>query len=106
MEDATDRPSYEPELAEPPTPSVQQTYSAVQRLWMMFSSPGEVFADIGVKPTWVIAMVVLVVLGVAAQAIIIQHVDTEATLRARFEDRGQELSEAQIENAVEQGEKS
>jgi large-conductance mechanosensitive channel len=105
MEDATDRPSYEPELAEPPTPSVQQTYSAVQRLWMMFTSPGEVFADIGVKPTWVIAMVVLVVLGVAAQAIIIQHVDTEATLRARFEDRGQELSEAQIENAVEQGEK-
>jgi large-conductance mechanosensitive channel len=105
MEDATDRPSYEPELAEPPTPSVQQKYSAVQRLWMMFTSPGEVFADIGVKPTWVIAMVVLVVLGVAAQAIIIQHVDTEATLRARFEDRGQELSEAQIENAVEQGEK-
>jgi hypothetical protein len=105
MEDATDRPSYEPELAEPPTPSASQKYGAFQRLWMMFTSPGEVFADIGVKPTWVIAMVILVVLGVAAQATIIPHVDTDATIRARFEQRGQELSEAQIENAVEQAEK-
>jgi hypothetical protein len=105
MEDATDRPSYEPELAEPPTPATQQKYSAVQRLWMMFTSPGEVFADIGVKPTWVLIMVILVVLGVAAQAIIIPHVDTEATIRARLEDRGQELTDAQMENALEQAEK-
>lgn len=105
MEDATDRPEYEPELAQPPTPTVKPKYSAVQRLWMMFTSPGEVFADIGVKPTWVVLMVVLVVLGVAAQTIITAHVDTEATIRARLEDRGRELSDAQIENAVEQAEK-
>jgi hypothetical protein len=72
---------------------------------MMFTSPGEVFSDIGIKPSWGVAMVILVILGVGAQAIIIPHVDTEATLRARFEQRGQELSEAQIENAVEQAEK-
>lgn len=105
MEDTTDRPSYEPELAEPPTPSLQPKYSQMQRLWMMFTSPGEVFADIGIKPTWVLAMVILVVLGVGAQAVIIPHVDTEATLRARFEQRGQELSDAQMENAIEQAEK-
>ena len=105
MEDATDRPSYEPEPAEPPTPSTQAKYTAMQRVWMMFMSPGEVFSDIVVKPTWVLIMVILVLLGVTTQAIIIPHVDTEATLRARFEQRGQELSEAQIENAVEQAEK-
>jgi len=105
MEDATDRPSYEPELTEPPTPATQQKYSAVQRMWMMFTSPGDVFSDIGVKPTWVLIMAIVVLLGVGAQAIIIPHVDTEATIRARFEQRGQELSEAQIENAVEQAEK-
>ena len=49
MEDATDRPSYEPELAEPPTPSPKAKYSPLQRLWMMFTSPGEVFADIGLQ---------------------------------------------------------
>lgn len=100
MEDATDRPSYEPELAEPPTPSTQQKYSAVQRLWMMFTSPGEVFADIGVKPTWVLLMVTLVVLGVAYQAIVIPHVDIEQTIRARFAEQGREASETQIETAV------
>ena len=105
MEDATDRPSYEPEPTEAPTSTVQQKYSAVQRLWMMFTSPGEVFADIAVKPTWVLIMVILVVLGVAVQAIIAPHVDTEATIRARLEDRGRELTDAQIENAVEQAEK-
>jgi large-conductance mechanosensitive channel len=105
MEDATDRPSYEPEPVGTPTPSTKQKYSAVQRLWMMFTSPGEVFSDIGVKPTWVIAMVILVILGTAAQSLIIPHVDTEATIRARFEQREQDLSEAQIENAVEQAEK-
>ena len=105
MEDATDRPSYEPELTEPPTPSTHQKYSAAQRLWMMFTSPGEVFSDIGVKPTWVLIMVIVVLLGVATQAIIIPHVDTEATIRARFEQRGQDLSEAQMENAIGQAEK-
>ena len=105
MEDSTDRPSYEPELAAPPTPSPKQNYSAMQRLWMMFTSPGEVFSDIGVKPTWVLIMVIVVLFGVAAQAIIMPHVDTEATIRARLEGRGQELTEAQLENAVEQAEK-
>ena len=105
MEDITDRPGYEPELTEPPSPSPQPKFNAIQRLWMMFTSPGEVFADIGIKPTWTLAMVILVLLGVAAQAVIIQHVDTEATIRARIEQRGTELSEAQMENAVEQAEK-
>jgi hypothetical protein len=105
MEDATDRPSYEPELAEPPVPSTQQRYSAAQRLWMMFTSPGDVFSDIAIKPTWILIMAVVVLLGVGAQALIIPHVDTDATIRARFEQKGQDLSEAQIENAVEQAEK-
>ena len=105
MEETTDRPSYEPDLAEPPTPSTQPKYSAAQRLWMMFTSPGDVFSDIGVKPTWVLIMAIVVLLGAGVQAIIIQHIDTEATIRASYEQRGQELSEAQIENVVEQAEK-
>jgi hypothetical protein len=105
MEDATDRPSYEPELASPPTPSPTRKYSEVQRLWMMFTSPGDVFSDISIKPTWILAMVILVLLGVGTQAIIMPHVDTEATIRARIEQRGRELSEAQMDTAIEQAEK-
>lgn len=105
MEDSTDRPDYEPELAQPPTASETAKFSSMQRLWMMFTSPEEVFSDIRTKSSWVLVMVILVLLGVAVQAVIMPHVDTEATIRAKLEQRGAELSEAQIENAVEQAEK-
>jgi hypothetical protein len=105
MDDNVERPSYEPELAQPPTPTVGAKYSSMQRLWMMFTSPAEVFEDIGIKPTWVLAMVILVIVGVGAQVVIMPHVDSEATLRAKLEERGDDFNEAQIENMVEQGEK-
>jgi len=105
MEDSADRPGYEPELTAPPTPSATAQYSSMQRLWMMFTSPGEVFSDIRIKPTWIVIMVILVLLGVAVQAVIMPHVDTESTIRASLEQRGADLNEAQIENAVEQAEK-
>jgi len=102
MDDNIERPSYEPELAQPPTPAPGAKYSSMQRLWMMFTSPAEVFADIGIKPTWVLAMVILVIVGVGAQLVIMPHVDTEATIRAGFEERDTDLTEAQIDKAVEQ----
>ncbi len=105
MDDNVERPSYEPELAQPPTPAVGAKYSAMQRLWMMFTSPGEVFEDIGIKPTWVLAMVILVIVGVGQQLVIMPHLDTEATIRARLDDRSEEFTDAQIETMVEQGEK-
>jgi len=105
MDDNIERPSYEPELTEPPTPAPRAKYGTMQRLWMMFTSPGAVFADIGIRPTWVMAMVILVILGVGAQLLIMPHVDTEATIRARLEQRGSDLSDAQIDRMVEQGEK-
>ena len=105
MDDNVERPSYEPELAQPPTPTAGAKYSSMQRLWMMFTSPGEVFEDIGIKPTWVLAMVILVIVGVGAQVVIMPHVDTEASIRARLDDRSEEFTDAQIESMVEQGEK-
>jgi len=105
MEESTDRPDYEPELAAQPAPSATEKFSQMQRLWMMFTSPGDVFSDIRIKPSWALVMVILVLLGVGVQTVIMPHVDTESTIRARMEQRGTELSEAQIENAVEQAEK-
>ena len=106
MEENSERPSYEPELTEPPTPSkAVAKYSPLQRLWLVFTSPGEVFKDIGIKPSWVLIAVVSVVLAVGAQFLIAGHVDTEATIRARLADRGSEMSEAQIETVVAQTEK-
>ena len=79
--------------------------TAAQRLWTAFTSPGEVFADIRRRPTWVVIMVLVVTLGVVANLVVMPHVDTEATIRARLGDRADELDEQQIERMVEQGEK-
>ena len=105
MDENTDRPSYEPELTQAPTPGPHQQFNSLQRLWMIFASPGKVFADIGIKPTWLVCMVLLVVLGVAAQFVIMPHVDTEATIRARMADQGGDMSDEQIERIVEGSEK-
>jgi len=105
MSDNAERPGYEPELTQPPTPSPAARYSAVQRLWMMFMSPGQVFEDIGVKPTWVLLMIVLVLLGVGVQVAVAPHVDYEATIRARMSDRADEITDEQMEKMLAPAEK-
>jgi hypothetical protein len=105
MNDDSSRPDYEPEGPRVAPDHPAQRYSAAKRLWMAFTSPGEVFADIKVKPTWVLCLVLLVILGVVAQLVVVPHIDTEATLRARLGDRAEQLSEQQIEDIVERGER-
>ena len=80
MEENTERPSYEPELTEPPSPSTATAqYSPLQRLWQVFIAPGEVFKDIGIKPSWILIMVISLVMAFVAQSLIVGHIDTEAT---------------------------
>jgi hypothetical protein len=83
----------------------QHRMSPAKRLWAAFVSPGEVFGDIRIKPTWVLCLSAMVLLGIAVQFVVVPHIDTEATLRARLGDRADTLSQAQIEDLVEQGEK-
>lgn len=105
MNDGSSRSRYEPDgpLTEPA--SGAQRYGAAKRLWMAFVAPADVFADIKVKPTWVLCLVMMVILGVALQLAVVPHVDSEATLRARLGDRADELSEQQIADIVERGER-
>ena len=105
MDENTERPGYEPE-APPERPGAKaHRYGPLQRLWMAFTSPGEVFADIRVKPAWLLCLVAMVVLGIGVQLVVAPHIDTEATLRARLGDRADDLSDQQIEDIVERGER-
>lgn len=105
MHDSTERPSYEPEPAEVAVAQPSSSLSAPQRMWMAFTSPGQVFADIAIRPTWVLCLVAMVLLGLLVQFAVLPHVDSEATLRARLGDRAEGVSDEQIEQMVEQGEK-
>jgi hypothetical protein len=105
MDQPTDRPSYEPDdlsaFPDEPTPKL----NAFQRLAKAFYSPGEVFEDISVKPSWVVALIAMLLLTVAAQVIVLPHMDNEATIRERLGDRIDEVSDEQIEDMVASGEK-
>ena len=105
MTDSTPHPGHEPTPFDYGSSGPTQRFSALQRLWTSFASPAQTFSDIAVKPTWVVILVVLVLLGLAVQFALIPHVDTEATLRARLGDRAEDVSDERIEQMVEQGEK-
>lgn len=105
MDETSDRPSYEPVDATLAEPEPTAKLGAFQRLIKMFFSPGEVFDDIKVKPTWLVVLIAMMVLTVGAQSIILPHMDNEATLRARLGDRADELNEEQIERMIASGEK-
>jgi hypothetical protein len=100
MEETTDRPSYEPATSTTPGTEPTAKFASFQRLIKMFFSPGEVFDDITTKPSWLVVLIAMVILTVGAQAIILPHMDNEATLRARLGDRAQEMSDQQIEEIV------
>ncbi|MEE4273968.1 MAG: Yip1 family protein [Thermoanaerobaculales bacterium] len=105
MDHDTDRPSYEPEAPTSLPPEQVARLSGPQRLVKAFISPGEVFEDITVKPTWVLVLICMLVLTVGAQMVVLPHVDNEATLRARLGDRAEELTDDQIEEMIAGGQK-
>jgi hypothetical protein len=106
MSDTSSRPSYEPAaVVAPASPGSTPHMTAAQRLWTVFTSPERVFADIAIKPSWVLCLVLMALLAVAVQFVVLPHIDNEATLRARLGDRAEGVSDEQIERMVEQGEK-
>lgn len=105
MDEHTDHPSYEPTGSSFESPAPTCKLNAFQRLVKAFHAPGEVFEDIRIKPTWLVVLIAMMVMTIAAQMIVMPHMDTEATIRARFADRADELSDEQIERMVEGGQK-
>lgn len=105
MQENTDRPSYEPDIAQQPTEPRGARYSSVQRLWMSFTSPAEVFEDIGRKPTWLLCLVCYIIVIVAASLVIYSHMDHEANLRDTLEMMNIELPEEAIEEQIASSEK-
>lgn len=105
MDENTERPSYEPAESTTLPPEPTARLSGFQRLIKMFFSPGEVFDDIKTKPTWLVVLIAMMILTIGAQAIVLPHMDNEATLRARLGDRADEISDEQIERMIASGEK-
>lgn len=74
------------------------------RLIGVLVSPVKTFASIAQKPTWVVALIVLVAAQLLVAAAVTPKVDVARDVRERIEASGQELSEEQIQQQVEMGE--
>lgn len=76
---------------------------SLKRLFGVLFAPKETFEKIAERPTWVVALVVLLVLGVAVGIVVAQKIDVEAErdmIRQQIEDR-QGLRGDELERQVD-----
>jgi Yip1-like protein len=76
--------------------------SSFGRLIGVLVAPVRTFQSIAQRPTWLVALLVLVALGTTVGVLAFQKVDIEAAVRAQIEERsGGDASAEQVERATE-----
>lgn len=78
---------------------------AWKRVWAIFIAPQEVFRSIGEKPTWGLILLLSILLTLTVQWVTVQHLDLLATMQQRMEERGQDISEEQLETIQQRAER-
>ena len=81
--------------------------SAVAVIASVFYAPVQAFEALRARPRWWLALAILVLTSLAVQLAVLRHLDMAGTVRERMEAaaRGRAVSEADVERAVEQGQK-
>lgn len=80
--------------------------SSFGRLLGVLMAPGKTFRSVAERPTWVVPLLVLTVLGSLTTFLVMQRVDQEEMVRYQMSQFGRELSEDQIQQQVEMAEKT
>ncbi|MGB3564998.1 MAG: Yip1 family protein [Thermoanaerobaculia bacterium] len=75
--------------------------SSLGRLIGVLISPEKTFRSIAERPTWVVALVVLVLLGTAVGYLVFQKLDMAEVISQSMADRGQQASDEELERATE-----
>jgi hypothetical protein len=79
--------------------------SSLGRLISVLISPEKTFRSIAERPTWMVALVVLVLLGAAAGYLVFQKLDMAEVISQSMADRGQQATDEEIERATEMAER-
>lgn len=75
--------------------------SGLGRMIGVLVSPEKTFRSIAERPTWVVALVVLVLLGAAAGYLVFQKLDMAEVISQSMAGRGQQVSDEELERATE-----
>jgi hypothetical protein len=92
--------SASPDAATPPGPD-----SAIARLFGVFVSPARTFAAIAGKPTWLAPLLLWTALSFLSGQLVVTRMDWRKVIRERVEQRGQAMTDAELEQAVERSQK-
>ncbi len=74
--------------------------SSIGRIPAVLLSPGETFASIGRRPTWVVALIVLLLCGLAAVAAQSAKVDFESSMREELANANVPIADDEIETQI------
>jgi len=86
----------------PPPVSGSSLGAQASRLVRMFSQPGAALRELHATPSWLVALVAIVVVALAAQLVIAPRIDWEGTVRQTMQDRrGGQIPEQQMDRAIE-----
>jgi hypothetical protein len=95
-EEPMDGPPFEgPQYEQPEAPVEQAQISAVGRITGVFFSPGETFADINRKPTWLVPLIISIVLASASGYLFQKKVLTDEVLDRMIRQRMEQGLEQQ-----------
>lgn len=75
--------------------------SSFGRLLSVLVAPGKTFRAIAQRPTWVVALLVLTLLGTGVNQLVNARTDQRAAIQKQMAKFGQNLTEKQLDEAVE-----
>lgn len=93
------------EAASPVEASPSGPDSALGRFVGVFVSPVRTFAAIAKKPTWLLPLLLWTALSFLIGQLVVTRMDWGKVIRERMEQKGQTVTDAQVEQAVEQSKK-
>ena len=88
-----------------PVAALEPPPSAVGRIVGAIVSPGETFASIARRPTWLAPLLVWIAVSVGVTFVLLPRMDWEKMTRARLERGGQTVPADRVQTAVEQAKK-
>jgi hypothetical protein len=76
---------------------------SVSRLGRVFVQPADVFRELGARPTWLAALVAMVLITFATQLVVVPRIDFERTIRQAIEQRGgqTQLNDQQLNRQID-----
>lgn len=73
------------------------------RVFRVFTEPVAVFRELATSPTWLAPLLVIGCVSVATQLLLVPRLDFEATVRQGMSERVSQMSDEQVNKAVEVG---